>query len=251
VAAQLERARTQEIIKKNAEAERRRLHSFLMEAPAAIAILRGPSWSSSSPTTAVSRSSASAVVGLPEGGAAGVGRAGVWDLLDRVLATESPSSRPNLQRGRRERCSRARTRIFNWWQPTRDEQGHIDGVMIFAVRSPSSGGPTPSEQARATERELRRAAEEGNGPRTNSWPCSVTSWKSAGADRDRAAPQRLRGTDRTESNAPSSSGRSSTSPGWSTTAGCLRESRAGKLSSKKRAIEAVEAVGARSIANPS
>jgi len=167
VAAQLERARAQEIIKKNAEAERRRLHSFLMEAPAAIAILRGPKLVFElANDRCFEIFGKRAVVGVPGRQALPeLVEQGVWDLLDRVFATGKPFFATEFPaRFEGDDGGPAGDKLFNWVaQPTRDEQGHIDGVMIFAVEvTEQAAARRQVEQARATERELRRAAEEGN-----------------------------------------------------------------------------------------
>jgi signal transduction histidine kinase/DNA-binding response OmpR family regulator len=167
VAAQLERAHAQQIIKKNAEAERRRLHSFLMEAPAAIAILRGPKLVFElANDRCFEIFGKRAVIGqpgreaLPE-----LVEQGVWDLLDRVFTTGNPFSANEFRaRFQRDDGGPVDDKFFNWVaQPTHDEQGQIDGVMVFAVEvTEQAAARRQVEQARATERQLRRAAEEGS-----------------------------------------------------------------------------------------
>lgn len=167
VAAQLERAHAQTIIKKNAEAERRRLNSFLMEAPAAIAILRGPNLVFElANDRCFDLFGRRPVVGqpgreaLPE-----LVEQGVWEILDRIFATGKPFFATEFAvrlAGNDE--GPGEDKVFNWVaQPTHDEQGRIDGVMVFAVEvTEQAAARRQIEQARATERELRRAAEEGN-----------------------------------------------------------------------------------------
>ena len=167
VAAQLERAHAQQIIKKNAEAERRRLHSFLIEAPAAIAILRGPKlvfelandrcYEIFGRRTVIGQPGREALPELVD--------QGVWDRLDRVFATGEPfSANEFAARCERDDGGPSDDRFFDWVaQPTHDEQGHIDGVMVFAVEvTTQAAARRQVEQARAIERELRRAAEEGS-----------------------------------------------------------------------------------------
>ena len=167
VAAQLERAHAQQIIKKNTEAERRRLHSFLMEAPAAIAILRGPKLVFElANDRCFEIFGKRAVVGkpgreaLPE-----LVEQGVWDLVGRVFATGKPFfANEFAARFEGNNGGPGDDKVFNWVaQPTHDEQGHIDGVMVFAVEvTEQAAARRQVEQARATERELRRAAEEAS-----------------------------------------------------------------------------------------
>jgi signal transduction histidine kinase/PleD family two-component response regulator len=164
-AAQLERARAQQIIKKSAEAERRRLHSFLMEAPAAIAILRGPRLifelvnercqAIFGPREVTGRPGREA---LPE-----LGPLGMWDLLERVHATGEPLSATEFAI-RIEGGPTDVDRRFNWVaQPTHDEAGAIDGVLVFAVEvTEQATARRQVEVARANEHELRRAAEQGS-----------------------------------------------------------------------------------------
>ena len=167
VAAQLERARAQQIIKKNTESARCRLHSFLMEAPAAIAILRGPKLVFElANDRSVEIFGKRAIVGLPGREALPeLVEQGVWDILERILATGEPFFATEFAARFKESDGRpGEERVFNWVaQPTHDEEGQIDGVMVFAVEvTEQAAARRQVEQARATERELRRAAEEGN-----------------------------------------------------------------------------------------
>jgi signal transduction histidine kinase len=167
VAAQLERARAQQLIKKQSEAERRRLHSLLMEAPAAIAILRGPRLIFELANQRCLQIFGNRqVIGkpgreaLPE-----LVESGIWELLDRVYAGGEPfiadefATHFDLGGG-----GSASQQFFNWVaQPTHDEEDRIDGVMIFAVEvTEQAVARREVDLARATERDLRRAAEEGN-----------------------------------------------------------------------------------------
>ncbi|HZL20011.1 MAG TPA: ATP-binding protein [Polyangia bacterium] len=168
-AAQLERARAQQIIKKSVETERRRLHSFLMEAPAAIAILRGPRlifelvnercYAIFGPREVTGKPAREA---LPE-----LGPQGLWDLLDRVYETGEPflatEFAARFQADLAGGPSDAERR-FNWVaQPTHDETGRIDGVLVFAVEvTDQTTARRQVEVARANEHELRRAAEQGS-----------------------------------------------------------------------------------------
>ncbi len=166
VAAQLERARAQATIKKNSEAERRRLHSFLMEAPAAIAILRGPEHVFELANQRFSQIFRQREVAgkpgreaLPE-----LLAQGVWDLLDRVYATGEPFFVDDFPVQLKDPRGFDTRRVFNWVaQPTHDEVGVIDGIMVFAIEvTEQAAARRQIEAAQATERELRRAAEEGN-----------------------------------------------------------------------------------------
>jgi signal transduction histidine kinase/DNA-binding response OmpR family regulator len=167
VAAQIERARAQQIIKQKSEAERRRLHSLLMEAPAAIAILRGPNLVFELANQRCRRIFGNReVIGrpgreaLPE-----LVEQGVWDLLQRIYLTGEPfvadEFATQLDVGGSGSDAQ---RFFNWVaQPTHDEEDRIDGVMIFAVEvTEQAVARREVDLARATERDLRRAAEEGN-----------------------------------------------------------------------------------------
>jgi signal transduction histidine kinase/DNA-binding response OmpR family regulator len=167
VASQLERARAQQIIKRSTESERRRLHSFLMEAPAAIAILRGPNlvfelaneryYQINGNRDIVGKPGRQALPDLVE--------QGVWDLFDRIYATGEPfvgNEFPARFRGPGD--DPGQQRYFNWvGQATRDERGQIDGIMVFAVEvTEQVAARRQIEQARAGERDMRQAAEQGS-----------------------------------------------------------------------------------------
>jgi signal transduction histidine kinase/DNA-binding response OmpR family regulator len=166
VAAQLERARAQQIIKQKSEAERRRLHSLLMEAPAAIAILRGPKLVFELANQRCRRIFGNReVIGrpgreaLPE-----LVEQGVWDLLERIYLTGQPFVADEFATQLDVGGGSDGQQFFNWVaQPTHDEEDRIDGVMIFAVEvTEQAVARREVDLARASEHELRRAAEEGN-----------------------------------------------------------------------------------------
>jgi signal transduction histidine kinase len=167
VAAQLEAARTQQVIKKASESERRRLYSFFMAAPAAIAILRGPQL-----VFELANEMHQRIVGkrdllgkpgreaLPEL----IGQ-GVWDLVDRIYETGVPfvakEFPAQFARGTGGRLDQG---YFDWvGQPLRDADGHVDAVMIFSVEvTDQVVARREVEEARQTESDLRRMAEEAN-----------------------------------------------------------------------------------------
>jgi PAS domain S-box-containing protein len=138
-------------------AERAKLHQLFMEAPAAIAILRGPNHVyelanppycrlvGRTPTQLLGRQAREA---LPE-----LSEQGVWELFDRIRATgqryEATASPVMLNRRGDNRLDQG---FFNWvGQPVRDAKGDVDGVMVFAVDI--------TEQVVARERAEHLAAE--------------------------------------------------------------------------------------------
>jgi signal transduction histidine kinase len=157
VGAQLEIARVQ-------REARQRLASFLMEAPAAIAVLRGPSL-----VYALANERYGEIVGrrdllgkparvvLPE-----LAEQGVWDIIERVYATGEtfvaeafPADVPTGAGGALVPS------FFNWVaQTTRALDGSIDGVMIFAVDvTELVRAQQRLEQASHLEKVLRAEAE--------------------------------------------------------------------------------------------
>jgi len=119
------------------ESERERLHSFLMDVPAAIAIGRGPKlvFELANPLYAVLVGKTDLVgkagrEALPE-----LIAQGVWDIFDRVYATgepfigkEFPAQLDRLGDGTLDQG------YFNFTaQATHDENDKIDGVLVFAV----------------------------------------------------------------------------------------------------------------------
>ena len=181
-AAGARRARSSAIAarRSSASAQRSRRRSC-MEAPAAIAVMRGPVAplrAGQRPLRPAGRAS-SDLVGKPGRDALPeLIEQGVWDLFDRVYAHGRAvyrASYPALLDARRRR--RAREAFFNWVaQPTRAVDGSIDGVLIFAVEV------TDQVLARrgAGEGARRRAdcaarPKPPTAPRTSSSPCSATS----------------------------------------------------------------------------
>ena len=73
----------------------------------------------------------------------------VWDILDRVFATGKPFfAKEFAARFEGDDGGPGDDKVFNWVaQPTHDEQGRIDGVMVFAVEV--------TEQAAARARSSR------------------------------------------------------------------------------------------------
>ncbi len=160
VAAQLEIAAVQ-------RAARQRLESFLMDAPAAIAVVHGPAHvfvlANQRYEQIVGRRDLVGKVGrsaLPE-----LTEQGVWDLFDRVYATGEPfvADAFPVQLARGEGGELEAT-FFNWVaQPTRARDGSTDGVMIFAVEvTDQVRARRELEQASAVEQMLRTEAEGAN-----------------------------------------------------------------------------------------
>ncbi|HRI51476.1 MAG TPA: ATP-binding protein [Pseudomonadota bacterium] len=166
VSAQLELSRVQRLVEEHLELESKRLHTFLMEVPAAIAILRGPEL-----VYELANARYCELVGQQEL----IGRParealpelieqGVWDIFARIYRTGEPFSAQDFA-VRFEGCGRPMTEGFlNWMaQPTRDRAGNIDGVMVFAVDvTEQVTARRQLEQSRAVEQELRHAAETAN-----------------------------------------------------------------------------------------
>ncbi len=148
-------------------AARERLESFLMDAPAAIAVLRGPSLvfvlANKRYEELVGRGRLVGHAGraaLPEL----VGQ-GVWELVDRVYRTGEPylaNAFPALiARGAQGALEEG---FFNWSaQPTRDLDGAIDGVMLFAIDvTEQARARLQLERASAVEQSLRSEAVAAN-----------------------------------------------------------------------------------------
>ncbi|MCU1280237.1 MAG: two-component hybrid sensor and regulator, partial [bacterium] len=167
VRAQLEIARAQQLVKRNSENERRRLHSFLMQAPAGIAILRGPELVFELANELYYR-----IVGkrdvlgkpgrvaLPE-----LGTQGVWDIFDQIYRTGEPFAAHEfpVQLDRRGDGVLA-PGWFNWFaQPTYDAAGAIEGVMLFAIDVTEQVLMRRDvEEGRKVEQVLRQSAEQAN-----------------------------------------------------------------------------------------
>jgi signal transduction histidine kinase/ActR/RegA family two-component response regulator len=155
------------LAREHSEAERRRLHSFLMQAPAAVAIVRGPALvfefanhrcrASVGGRRLVGRPAREA---LPE-----LQQQGIWDLVERIYATgEAYVARDCPIRINRHGTGVLEEWYFNWsGQATRDVHGRIDGVMLFALDvTDQVNARQHVEESRAREEELRVAAEAAN-----------------------------------------------------------------------------------------
>ncbi len=167
IAAQLESSRIQRVVEQHSEIERRRLHSFLTEAPAAIAIVRGPHH-----VFELANARYYQVVGhreivgkptreaLPE-----MAALGLVEIFDRVYQTGEPFVRDGFMSPLDRRGDGTIDEgFFNWRaQPTRDAAGTIDGVMVFAIEvTEQILAQRALERTRALEQELRHAAEAAN-----------------------------------------------------------------------------------------
>ncbi len=131
----LERER---IARARAEVERSHLHTLFQEAPASIAILRGPElvYEFANPRYLALVGKERSILGKP-------GRAafpefvaqGVWDMLDSVYATGAPV----FEREFPARLDRGGTLSDGYFsfvvQPFRDEHGVIAGIMVFAFET--------------------------------------------------------------------------------------------------------------------
>jgi PAS domain S-box-containing protein len=120
--------------------ERRKLYELLLLAPAAICVLRGPEhvFELANPAyiRLARRNHASEVVGrtvreaLPE-----IGGQGFFEMLDRVYATGEPfvgrEMKVTLQRSDGFETEDAYVDFV--YLPTRDFEGHIDGIFVHAV----------------------------------------------------------------------------------------------------------------------
>jgi PAS domain S-box-containing protein len=122
-----------------AESERKRLKSFLLEAPAAIAVLRGPDLVfdlANARYCQLVGKGAPELLGKP--GREAVPELvvqGVWDLLDQFHASGAPvAAREFAVEAGRGDHGRREIGYFDWIaQVTRDAHGIIDGLMFFAV----------------------------------------------------------------------------------------------------------------------
>jgi signal transduction histidine kinase/CheY-like chemotaxis protein len=120
----------------DAEMQRERLHALFMQAPAAIAILKGPNhlFELANPRyeQLVGRSP---LAGRPcREALLELAGQGLCDILDRVFRTGEPFL--GRERGVRLRMDggQIQERFFDFIaQPTRDLQGNIDGVLVHAV----------------------------------------------------------------------------------------------------------------------
>jgi signal transduction histidine kinase/DNA-binding response OmpR family regulator len=165
VSAQLELSRVQRLVEEHLELERKRLHTFLMEVPAAIAIVRGPQhiYELANPRY-LAMVGKQELIGKPAREALPALTAqGVWDIFDRIYQTGEPFAAQDF--AVRLECGGQSSEVFFNWiaQPTRDRTGSIDGVLVFATEvSEQVTARRQLEAARATEHELRQTAESAN-----------------------------------------------------------------------------------------
>jgi signal transduction histidine kinase/PAS domain-containing protein len=151
-----------------AEAERARLHAIFMDAPVHIIFTRGPShvytFSNKANDALLGRSLVGRTVrdAVPEAEAQGI-----LTLLDRVYATGEPfsgQSRPLRFTGEDGQAREVFLNIV--YQPTRDEQGRVDGLAGFGfdvtdlVRARQRAEALTTE-LRQAETRLRLLAESG------------------------------------------------------------------------------------------
>ncbi|HET8626407.1 MAG TPA: PAS domain S-box protein [Thermomicrobiales bacterium] len=127
-----------ERLRARAEAERERLHALLMEAPVAIALLRGPDhvYELANPVFTRALGGGPELIDRPirEAGPDLAGP-GLLAALDRVYAGGERYERREipltLARGHRGSPEEAYVDVVA--QPTRDEAGAVDGVLVYAV----------------------------------------------------------------------------------------------------------------------
>lgn len=127
-------------LRAEAENERQRLREILAQAPAAIGVMSGPEhrWTFVNEyyIRATGRTSAAEFLGkpiresLPE-----LEGSGFWELLDQVYATGSPymgrEQKARLRSGPGEELA---NKYFDFvYQPLRDAQGRVEGVLVHAV----------------------------------------------------------------------------------------------------------------------
>jgi len=121
-----------------AEAERRRLHDILMEAPAVIAVMRGPDhvYELANPLYMRAIGKGREVLGkpireaLPE-----LAGQGFYELLDQVYTSgETQEGKEVLVRLDRAGNGILEDVYFNFvYQPSRGESGAVDGILVHAV----------------------------------------------------------------------------------------------------------------------
>lgn len=123
---------------RQAEAEQQRLHSLFMEAPAVIAILRGPEhvYELANPLYMEAIGKGRDVLGKPAREALPeLEGQGFFEHLDRVYASgESFGGREAVVKLDRTGDGTLEDVYFNFiYQPSRDETGKVDGILIHAV----------------------------------------------------------------------------------------------------------------------
>ena len=135
-----EAAQKEKELRLAAEAQRQRFYGMLNDAPAAIAVLRGPEHVfeivNSDYLRAVGRTSRESLVGKPIREALPEIRGQIYpDLLDQVYRTgESRFGRESHAKLDRRGDGKLEDRFFNFvYQPSRDAQGRVEGVFVHAV----------------------------------------------------------------------------------------------------------------------
>jgi PAS domain-containing protein len=156
-AALLERERA---ARTEAEAERARLHALLMQAPACVALLRGPRhvYTLSNPPNDELLGKQN-VLGKPVREAVPEAEAlGLIALLDRVYATGEPYFARELSIKFRQPDGSEREVLLDFmYQATRDARGVIDGVACFGFDMTASARARQQAETLATE--LKRSEE--------------------------------------------------------------------------------------------
>lgn len=123
---------------RQAEAEQQRLHSLFMEAPAVIAVLRGPEhvYELANPLYMEAIGKGRDVLGKPAREALPeLEGQGFFEHLDQVYASgESFGGREAVVKLDRTGDGTLKDVYFNFiYQPSRDETGKVDGILIHAV----------------------------------------------------------------------------------------------------------------------
>jgi signal transduction histidine kinase/PAS domain-containing protein len=153
----LKRERT---VRSEAEAERARLHDMLMQAPACIALLRGPQhvYTLSNPPHDALLGKRN-LLGKPLREAVPEAESqGFLAILDRVYSTGEPFVGRELPLKVRQADGSWREVLMDFtFQATRDAQGAIDGVACFAFDITAS--VRARQQAEALTAELKRGEE--------------------------------------------------------------------------------------------
>jgi signal transduction histidine kinase/PAS domain-containing protein len=140
-----------------AEAERARLHALLMQAPACVALLRGPQhvYTLSNPPHDVLMGKRS-LLGKPVREALPEAEAqGLTEILDRVYTTGEAFSAPELPLKLRQADGSELELLINFtFQPTRDARGVIDGVACFGFDITASVRARKEAEALASKLQL-------------------------------------------------------------------------------------------------
>jgi PAS domain S-box-containing protein len=131
------RAREQQALRQ-AQAERQRLRDLFMQAPAAIAILRGPAHTFEliNPLYKTIIGTGREVIGKPiREGLPELEGQGIYELLDQVYTSGEPYEGKEIRvRIDRDGAGVPEDLYFNFvYQPSRDETGAVDGILVHAV----------------------------------------------------------------------------------------------------------------------